>query len=258
MGNEQIQKRITVRMKMTDDVFHGVIIALERLERFLLLENENTPEITAISTERDLHDDRKNPPTKKLLYMELQLQCSALYYQTRYDDLVLFDKTMHYFLSDLLMWYGGRSQELSFDDVDRFFIPIVSALSRQINDVSQLEQTVQKYVQFKSDDITTFSEDEKKEAVMQGFEAFLKAGEIVQQRTKSFIESGAEVAFTVHQRGSIQDGLDRLYLCFLNLFQENTPILFLDRTRKKYLNDIDYDPLPLVLEYIMEMKNSFR
>jgi hypothetical protein len=245
-------------MKMTDDVFHGVIIALERLERFLLLENESKPEITAISTERDLHDDKKNPPTKKLLYMELQLQCSALYYQTRYDDPVLFDKTIYYFLSDLLMWYGGRSQELIFDDVDRFFIPIVSALSRQINDVSQLEQTVQKYVQFKSDQSTTFSQDEKRKAVMQGFEAFLKAGEIVQQRTKSFIESGVEVAFTVHQRGSTQDGLDRLYLCFLNLFEENTPVLFLDRTRKKYLADLVYDPLPVVLEYVMEIKNSFK
>ncbi len=58
LTKDQTQEQLQMQMKGLDDVFHNVIVALERLERYLT--TENSIEITAIGTDRDLHDDEKN------------------------------------------------------------------------------------------------------------------------------------------------------------------------------------------------------
>ncbi len=251
--SERVQHPIQTRLKAFDDVFHNVIISLERLERFLLAEElYGELGITAVQSERDLHDDEKNPPTIKLLYGETQLQCSALFYQTKFDDEELLYKTVTYFLKDLLMWYGGRNESISFDDVDRFFIPIVSSLDRQVHDVRQIMQTVHKYVRDIDNDITKFSEEEKEKSIQEGFGAWLRAQDIVENQHKAFMEKGEDVVFTVHQRGTVEEGLQRLYNAFIELYTEKTPLLFLENTRKKYLKDIDFDPVHLLSNHIFK------
>ncbi|MET3536721.1 hypothetical protein [Chryseobacterium limigenitum] len=242
--SERIQQQIQIRLKAFDDVFHNVIITLERLERFLLAEElYEGLDITAVRSERDFHDDEKNPPTIKLLYGETQLQCSALFYQTKFDDEELFHKTVSYFLKDLLMWYGGRKENIPYDDVDRFFIPVVSALDRQVHDVRQVMQTVHKYVRDIENDISQFSEEEKEKSVHEGFGAWLRAQDIVEKHYAAFMEKGDDVVFTVHQRGTVEEGLQRLYNAFIEIYTEKTPLLFLESTRKKYLWDIHFDPV---------------
>lgn len=254
--SEQIQQKIQMRMRMFDDVFHATIIALERLEHFILSENDsNSLKFTAVNSERDLHDDIQNKPTKKLLYSEVQLQCSTLFFQTKFDDEKLFHKTVSYFLEDLLKWYGGRNVDVPYDDVDRFFIPIVSALDRQVQDVNQIMQTVRKYVCDIDNDISEFSDDEKEKAVLEGFEAFLKAQIIIEERYSS-VDEKANISFTVHERGNIKEGLKRLYGAFLSLFDEQLPVLFLEQIRKKYLTQIDFEPTTLMLEKIDALKKS--
>ncbi len=254
--SEQIQKKVQMRMQMFDDVFHATIIALERLEHFLLSEKQTqNQKITAVNTKRDLHDDVKNPPTKKLLYGEVQLQCSALFFQTKFEDEKLFFQTVRYFVIDLLKWYGGRSNETPFDDVDRFFIPIASALDRQVQDVTQIMQTVRKYVVDIENDITHFSEDDKEKAVIEGFEAFLKAQDVVVEGYKQ-VDEKTEVTFTVHERGNLRDGLTRLYRAYLDFYEEKLPILFLEQLRQKYLPEKTFESTHLLLEKIHELQKS--
>ncbi len=254
--SEQLQQKVQMRMRMFDDVFHATIIALERLEHFLLLENVSAlPKITAIHTERDLHDDAKRIPTVKLLYGEVQLQCSALFFQTKFEDEKLFFKTVRYFLIDLLQWYGGRSDTIPFDDVDKFFIPIASALDRQVQDVTQIMQTVRKYVGDIENDISHFSEDEKEKAVLEGFEAFLKAQDAVSESYKQ-IDEKVEFTFTGHERGSVNDGLTRLYRAYLDSYNEKLPILFLEQLCQKYLPEVAFESTHLFLEKIHKLKQS--
>lgn len=255
--SERIQQQIQMRLKTFDDVFHNVIITLERLERFLISkELYEELKITVVRSERDLHNDEINLPTVKLLYGETQLQCSALFYQTKFDDEELFHKTVSYFLKDLLMWYGGRRENIPYDDVDRFFIPIVSALDRQVHDVRQVMQTVHKYVRDIENDISQFSEEEKEKSVHEGFGAWLRAQDIVEKQYAAFMEKGEDVVFTVHQRGSVEEGLHRLYNAFVKLYTEKTPLLFLESTRKKYLSDVPFDSVSILSSHVFKDKDE--
>ena len=98
----QTQTNLQLRKKGLDDVFHRTIIALERLELFLMMTANDNKQVTinqtAIRTSRDLHDDEKNPPSKDSFFGEVQLQTSALFFQTEFDDKEVFSKAVQYFL----------------------------------------------------------------------------------------------------------------------------------------------------------------
>ena len=71
---EQTQTQWKIKLKMLDDVFHRMIIALERLESFLEY-NRNGDDaaklsVTGMHSSRDLHDDQKNPPDLIFLQTE--------------------------------------------------------------------------------------------------------------------------------------------------------------------------------------------
>ena len=240
MANQE-QQRISVRMKGLDDVFHRTIIALERLETFLEIEKSEEEakqfKQTAIKTDRDLHDDEKNPPEREGVLAEVQLQCSALYFQTQFDDKELFNKTMQYFLTDLLEWYGGRDEEIAYNEVEMYALPIIVSLSRQIGSVIEIMETVKKYV-VNLRRIEDYSKEEKEKAVIDGFTAFMRAEHKVHEEMHEFEESGAEVAFTVHKRGEAIDGYKRLYLAMLNLYDEGTPAKLICKTVVTYLPDL--------------------
>ena len=136
---EQVKTKIQVKMKLLDDVFHRVIIALERLETFLEIHRNGEDAAkfatTGMHGARDLHDDQKNPPTLESMLGEVQLQCSALFFQTGFDDEKLFVQTMKYFMPDLLEWYGGRCKEVAgreipYDKVEACVLPVIVSLSR--------------------------------------------------------------------------------------------------------------------------------
>lgn len=253
---KQTQEQLQVRMKMLDDVFHNVIISLERLEAFLQQDKSKIKATTAINTKRDLHDDVKNPPTKKLLYGEVQLQCSALFFQTKFDDDELFKKTIKYFLEDLLKWYGGRPEDTPFDDIDKFFIPLVSSLSRQIDSVIQITQTVTKYVGDINNDISKFSNEDKEKAVTEGFSAWIKAQDVVEQSNRNFLEEGKDIVFTAHERGNMSDGYERLLNAFLTIYENTTPVKFLENTKNIYIPDFKFDSTKVLLNKINQLKNK--
>ena len=260
---KQEQIRITLRMKMLDDVFHRIIIALERLEIFLDIENNKEEKAkqfkhTAIKTERDLHDDKKNPPHRELVLGEVQLQCSALYFHTQFDDKTMFNNTMRYFLTDLLEWYGGRDENTPYNEVEMFALPIFVSLSRQIGSVSEIMEIVEKYVA-KIRRIEDYSKEEKRRAVEEGFTAFMGAQNRVQEEMRQFEMSGEDVVLTAHKRGEAIDGYKRLFLAMLDLYEEGTPAKLLCKTISTYLPELSEQCLDMNEETIdsyMEKKKK--
>jgi len=250
----QKQIAIQIRMKGLDDVFHRTIVALERLEMFLEIEKNqtvvNSIEQTAIKTERDQHDDEKNPPNRELLLGEIQLQCSALYFQTQFDDKEMFEKTVKYFLNDLLEWYGGRGEQIEANEVENFFLPIAVSLSRQITSVADIMEAVEKYVS-KIKGLEAYSDDEKESAVIEGFKAFVLADHKTKEENKAFQESGEEVILTIHKRGEAIDGYKRLYLTFCNNFDEAIPAKLLVLTVKNYLPELS-EQCPEITEEVID------
>lgn len=238
--SKQTQTNIQVRKKGLDDVFHRTIIALERLEVFLMMTNQQEQiniVQTAIKTSRDLHDDEKNPPTLESFMAEVQLQASALFFQTEFDDKEVFNKAVEYFLNDLLEWYGGRSSEVPYDEVDKYFIPIMVALNRQATTVVDIMQAVSKYVgKIKTIEELTF--EEKRKAVIDGFTAYMLADHNTKEENKEFEESGEEVVFTSHKRGDAVDGYKRLFMAFMEVYDEPMPAKLLVSVVENYLPEV--------------------
>jgi len=171
------------------------------------------------------------------LISEVQLQCSALLFQTQFDDKEVFNKSVKYFLNDLLEWYGGRNETIPYNVVESFFLPIMVSLSRQIQSVSEILEVVKDYVvEIKRMD--DYSEEEKAEAIKSGWEAWIKAQNIVNEEMKSFRISNIDVSFTEHKRGESINGYKRLYLAFLELYDVTTPAKLLFRTVNTFLPEL--------------------
>lgn len=254
----QTQTNLQLRKKGLDDVFHRTIIALERLEVFLMMAANESKQVTtnqtAIKTSRDLHDDEKNPPSKDSFFGEVQLQISALFFQTEFDDKEVFSKAVEYFLNDLLEWYGGRLPDITYDEVERFFIPIMVSLNRQATSVIDIMQAVANYVgEIKS--IESLSHEEKEKAVMDGFKAFMLADHKTQEENLAFEKSGEEAIFTSHKRGEAIDGYKRLYLAFMEMYDEPNPAKLLVTAVTNYLPEIAKMCPDITLE-IIETKFS--
>jgi hypothetical protein len=251
---KQVQVQLQVRMKMMDDVFHRTIIALERLELFLEAEKSNSESLksTALRTDRDLHDDYLRPPTKGYFYGEVQLQCTALFYQTAFDDKEIFEKVVKYFLRDLFEWYGGRTETIQPNDIEKFFIPIAVVISRQIENVLDVSKTVKDYV-CNIETIDNFTDEEKQKAIKAGFEAWIKASDIVKNDMQNFIEKGEVAELSVHKRGTIEEGIMRIYKSFEVLFAEKAPSLLLNKIVVKYFPEISEK----LIDYTEETINDF-
>lgn len=240
MAKETI--KIQLKMKQLDDVFHRLIISLERLEAFLefeRLQGETESHIvtTAIGTSRDLHNDKNVVPSRETFLGEVQLQLTALYYQIKFDDADLFNGTMRYFLKDLLQWYGGRGCDIPYNEVDTFVLPIIVALSRQVKSVVEIMKVVEKYVAaIKS--ISDYNEEQRYHAVMTGWAAYQTALEENAQETKVFLDSGKDVTMTSHVRSTELEGFKRLYLAMTSMFDESLPAKVLCRTVTTYLPEV--------------------
>ncbi len=242
-NRKQQQEQIQMRFKMLDDVFHTVIIALERLEKYLEVERgllDGTSEhnaITAMGDDRDLHNDNVNPPTRKLFYGEVQFQCTTLFFQTQLDSKDAFVKVQKYFLRDLLEWYGGRTNSQP-NDVEKFFIPIVGSLSREITSVAQVMELVKKYVCDIDLNMDNYTDEEKEKAIEDGYIAFVKGRNAYNNKIKKFQKSGKDAEFSVHKRGEAFDGYKHLKAAFQVFYEDETPIKLLDKLVSLYLPEL--------------------
>ncbi len=246
---------------MVDDVFHNVIIALERLEIFLdkKRDSKTKTEQTAINTDRDLHDDKANPPTEENFHLEIHTQCMALFFQTNFDkDKETFDRVLKYFLTDILTWYGGRADSMPYDEVEKYFIPIISALNRQISNQKQISEIIKQYVIDIDTDLKDLSDDKKEKAVIEGFTAFTRAIEVTRKSNEGFLKKlfggSSKPEFTSHVRGTEKEGYERLIRAFLNLYNEKTPLLILTKLVRQHFPELNDVSEEIVLEEFYKQK----
>lgn len=230
------------RMRRLDDVFHRLIISLERLEIFLegiRLEGKanDALSITAINSTRDLHDDSTNPPSRDSFFGEVQLQCSALFFQTDLKDKEEFDSFVKHFLFDLLEWYGGRNETIPYNGVDAFILPIIVSLSQQVKGVNEILEVTNKYVA-QIPDMSSFTDEEKADAISNAMYELIKIVDRHHHQEHENNNEDEDFVFTQHRRGDAVDGYKRLIMAMLSLYDEAMPAIVIYRTVGNFLPQI--------------------
>lgn len=234
--------QIQTKLRFFDNAFHRVIICLERLELFLEVERlgGNKPNLkqTAMNTDRDLHDDVENTPSRERHLSELELQCMTLNVQSK--SLIgeeEHDATIKYFYKDLLEWYGGRSEQMPYNEVESAIIPIMLVLNHQSNN-KDFASVYEKYVA-KTITIDDLSDDEKRQAVTEGMIAYIKGMDRVHDDIHRFLEQGdEEIKLTGHRRGEAVNGYKRIVDALTSLFDEVVPAKVFVHTISNYLPEV--------------------
>lgn len=222
---------IQVQLQSEDNVFHNVIIALERLEQFLY-KGKSDLLTTAIGTSRDLHDDEKRVSTELVYFEELALQCGSLRFAASYDDKAIFKVAVEAFVRDLLEWYAGRQFLEYYDEVDASVIPIIVALTNGKN----IDDVFQKYVySFPQIEET---QEEKYHKVKHGMEDWIMARHIMEERqTESFL-SETDGLITSHSRGNVIDGYKRIIAALTTKFETSAAVKMFYKIVQEYLPSV--------------------
>lgn len=239
------------RERRLDNVFHRLIISLERLEIFLegiRLQGNTNKElvVTAVNSTRDSHNDVTNPPSRDSFFGEVQLQCSALYFQTDLKDKAEFDSYVRHFLIDLLEWYGGRNEEIPYNGVDAFVLPIIISLSQQAKGVEEIIEVTDKYVA-QIPDISSFTDEEKADAISNAMEKLIVVMDKHHHEEQELETEDKDFVFTPHRRGNAVDGYKRLIMAMLNLYDEAMPAVVVFRTISNFLPQIT-ETVPTISE----------
>lgn len=221
---------------LLDNVFHRVIICLERLELFLAAErfDGTTPSFqqTAMNTDRDLHDDNKNPPSIQSYFGELELQVLCLNIQIGSE---VHDVTIKYLYNDLLEWYGGRDEYIPYSEVDAAIIPIMFVINHQC-DSKELVAIYEKYVA-KTNLGDDFSDEHRKEIIG---DLFFRNMEIIRldniQMCKDIDDD--KISLTRHRRGDAICGYKRIVDALTTLFDDPIPAKTFVHTCYYYLPEI--------------------
>lgn len=232
----QEQVQLQAQLQFLDNGVHRLIIALERLEGYLTLKEE-TPTInmqTAVKTERDLHDDVSNPPTEEGFYSELHLQALNIGKQGRFsNNMEMINSSASYFFKDILEWYGLRSN-CQPNDIERFAVPIIVAISDKTIDSEEITSLIYQYVRDLDNDLQRKSEEEKRKAIEEGLGAWLKAQQKVDEQMREFVKGDMQVKLTSHKRANAKDGFNHLMSSFELLYPEDkTPVLVLQKAVEK-------------------------
>jgi len=238
MDQKQKQDQIRVQKRDLDDNFHRIIIALERLEMYLLSKKEELNselKTTGIGTGRDKHDDETNPISFESLTKELRLQIMTSTIQTSFgkdDD--TWNDTFQFLMEDIFKWYGGRSKDIPIDMVDLFSIPIISVIHRQINSPSEVLEITEKYV-VSLTDWSRYDDSEKADAMKKTYKSILLAQDELEKRHQEELDNEGEFSYTNHIRGTVSSGIQRLMTTYLSL-PDKIPALTLQRVVNKYFS----------------------
>lgn len=121
---------------------------------------------------------------------------------------------------------------MPFDEVEMFFVPLVGALSRQIQSVADVMTIVNKYVTDKIRSIDEYSDEEKAQAVEEGFLAWIKGQAEMEERKAKYAIEADNFELSNHQRGTALDGYQRLQQAMQELYpKDETPTLAMSATK---------------------------
>lgn len=230
LTKDQIQQQL----KLTDDVFHRLIVALERYEAYIEKqrtgEEKNSLVQTAMHSSRDEHDYTLTP-TGEVLYRELRLQCVSLNVETVYDDDEISKISNQLFLEDLLEWYGGREDSIPYNEIDAFAYPIICSVCQLAKSPEEVKTITENYIR-------VLPQIEKTgEEIMNGLAAWIKGADRVQHSMEKNKEEDDDI-ITSHRRGNAIDGYYRLFASFIYLFDDVAPAKNLCKIVTDFIPDL--------------------
>lgn len=251
---EQTQ-RVLQRM---DNIYHCVLLGLERLELYLECKRLNGAKPSLISTAMYTHRDNYNYQEDCLdgtvIYQDLNAYLTSFGVATKRmqaEDLERYhNDTIGFFLEDMLQWYGGRDQQIPYNDVEAAIVPILLLLSHKC-DNSNIEQAFETYVAAPWKDVK-YSDEELKEGVLYAFKQYLVAAEKAKTEQLSEVEFiDGDFSFTSHQRGAAVDGYKRLFAALVDLFNDVVPAKVLVHMVKQYCPNVA-EQCPAISEEIVD------
>lgn len=251
---EQTQ-RVLQRM---DNLYHCVLLGLERLELYLECKRLNgaKPSLTttAMHTQRDNYNYQEDGLDEVSVYQDLNMYLTSFGVATKRmqaEDLERYhNDTIGFFLEDILQWYGGRDQQIPYNDVEAAIVPILLLLSHKC-DNSNIEQAFVTYVAAPWKDVK-YSDEELKEGVLDAFKQYLVAVEKVKTEQLSEVEyMDGDFSFTSHQRGAAVDGYKRLFAALVDLFNDVVPAKVLVHMVMQYCPKIA-EQCPTISENIVD------
>jgi len=258
MKPKQEQIKLQVRLKMYDDIFNNVIIALERLEHFKLSQKSNEIEIkqTASGGDRDYHNNEQIN-TNKDYYLELELQCLALFRSVadakkNTED---YSQLIKFFFNDLFSWYGGRHTAIEIDDVDKYFLVLATILNERAENATQVREVIKEYV-IEVQDLSEKSDHAKVQAIESGMKALILGHHESQKRMTDIEEEGLQESdneiLTHHIRGDVLQGVKRLFLAMSFSFENKLAIYLFTELIKKHFPEHLHD----LLNFSIELKQK--
>lgn len=254
----QITEQTQRTLQRMDNIYHCVLLGLERLELYLEYKrlNGGKPSLvsTAIHTKRDNYDYSNDCLDGVVVYQDLNTYLTSFGVATKRMQLEEFEnyhnETVGFFLNDILQWYGGRDQQIPYNDVEAAIVPILLLLSHRC-DNSNVEKAFETYVAAPWKNVV-YSEEIQKDGVFHAFKQYLVAVEKIKTEQLSEVEFvDGDFSFTSHQRGDAVDGYKRLFAALIELFDDVIPAKVLVHMVIQYCPNVA-NQCPYISEIIVE------
>lgn len=231
---DQIQ--IQEQLKLVDDVFHPLVIALERYEDYL--ERKRTGKGSALlqvatHTEGDNADySPEAMSNESFLFRQLRVICITLHNQTVFDEGSIAKLSNRYFLEDLLEWYGGREDNIPYNEIDAFAYPIICSICQVVPTPADIKAIIESYIK----ELPKI--EPRKEDIEKALSTYLKAQHDIHEKYHHDKENNNEFVIRHHKRGNQKEGYERLFLSFIYLFKDDVPAKTLCRVIKDFLPEL--------------------
>lgn len=255
---KQITEQTQRIFQRIDNLYHCVLLGLERLESYLEFKRLNgaKPSLTstAMHTQRDNYNYQEDSLDAISVYQDLNAYLTAFGVATKRmqaEDLERYhNDTIGFLLSDILQWYGGRDSQIPYNDVEAVIVPILLLLSHKC-DNSNIGKAFETYVATPWKDVV-YTDEELKEGVFSAFKQYLVAVEKVKEEQLSEVEyADCDFSFTSHQRGDAVDGYKRLFAALIDLFDDVIPAKVLVHMVMQYCHSVA-EQCPTISEDIVD------
>ncbi len=255
---KQITEQTQRVLQRMDNLYHYVLLGLERLELYLECKrlNGTKPSLisTAMHTQRDNYTYQDDSLDEVLVYQDLNAYLTSFGVATKRMQAEDFERyhndTIGFFLEDILQWYGGRDSLIPHNDVEAVIVPILLLLSHKC-DNSNIEKAFETYVAAPWKDVV-YSDEELKDGVMSAFKQYLIAVEKIKEEQLSEVEYlDGNFSFTSHQRGTAVDGYKRLFAALIDLFDDVIPVKVLVHMVMQYCPNIA-EQCPAISENVVD------
>lgn len=227
---------IQEQLKLVDDVFHPLVIALERYEAFLEMQRTGTESsLSQVATHTDGDCSDYSPETVNngvFLHRQLRVECITLHNQTWFEEDSIAKISNRYFLEDLLEWYGGREDNIPYNEIDAFGYPIICSICQVVPTPADIRAIIESYIK----ELPKIEPDQND--IEKALANYIKAEHDIHEKMHQQKKANSEYIIRHHKRGTMKDGYERLFMAFISLFKDDVPAKTLCRVIKDFLPEL--------------------